>query len=233
MHILFGHQSVGSNILEVLPGLPEAPAVSALGEHAPEGAFTLEHFQVGRNHDPASKLTHFQSVLGQAPAGRWDLALFKFCYVDILDEETARAMFDRYVQVVDELARQVQPTWIGHSTIPLRTAPPAWKQIARRLVGKTPSPEPRRNAARHAFNECMRERYGDTGLLFDLAACEARAPDGSTTSTRAGDRRVPALDPAYSRDGGHLNALGQKVMGSAFVSYLNSARRVVGSYGSH
>lgn len=75
------------------------------------------------------------------------------------------------------------------------------------------------NARRYAFNQALREHYGAAGGLFDIAALES-------ASGRVGfeyrNQRIEALDPALTDDGGHLNSLGQRRIGSALVHHLAS-----------
>jgi hypothetical protein len=66
----------------------------------------------------------------------------------------------------------------------------------------------------------MRERFADEGLLFDLAALEARMPDGGRCVVSYRGRQVPAMNPAFTKDGGHLNGAGRAFVADQFVAFL-------------
>jgi lysophospholipase L1-like esterase len=78
------------------------------------------------------------------------------------------------------------------------------------------------NAARHAFNEALRERYA-TEPLFDLAGFEAMRADGSRSTVAHGGRRIPTLAAEHTDDGGHLNAGAQRAAAAAFLETLAAA----------
>ena len=97
--------------------------------------------------------------------------------------------------------------------MPLRTAPTALRTVARRVIGRPTHPEPARNAARHAFNTKLIQQFGARGLVFDLASIEAGGAS-------PGD--APKLLPAYTSDGGHLNASGKAAVAKAFMRFFDS-----------
>jgi len=73
LSVVFGHQSVGGNILEGL---------NAMAEHAPSRYRLprLNAFEIGENGDPASKVNDFVRRLGRL---RCDVAMMKLCFVDL------------------------------------------------------------------------------------------------------------------------------------------------------
>jgi lysophospholipase L1-like esterase len=66
----------------------------------------------------------------------------------------------------------------------------------------------------------MRQAYQGTGKLFDLALVEATRPDGQRQVVEWKGRAVEAMTPAYTDDGGHLNAEGRRRVASALVTFL-------------
>jgi len=66
------------------------------------------------------------------------------------------------------------------------------------------------NKTRSLFNTELRKRLGDS--VFDLAAMQATRPDGSKVSFNSGDAIYELMNPDYTDDGGHLNAIGRQVV---------------------
>ena len=207
-HILFGHQSVGQNLLEGIRDLAPAPAAK----------FSIAPFRVGRNHDPASKLEHFATVVRSEAAQGARLALFKFCYVDIDENTDVRALFDSYARTMDSLRREFPGLRFGHVTVPLRSVSSGLLTRLRHLAGRHHA-QVRRNAARHRFNELLR-RHVASESLFDIAAVEARGVDGEPRTTPGREGPLPVLAPEYTSDGGHLNDLGRRVVAREFLAFI-------------
>ena len=85
--IYFGHQSVGSNIMEGIQALvsgtsgpvPRVSQTSAAGSMV-KGVFA--HAGSGSNGDPMGKITAFVASIQGSVGNKVDIAFFKFCYVD-------------------------------------------------------------------------------------------------------------------------------------------------------
>lgn len=218
MRMLFGHQSVGANLLDGLRelsgrGVAIPPLSDARTGALPANGPFIAHFRVGRNGVPDSKIRDFSEMVGSDLARQVDVALFKFCYVDVRDEGSAVRLFDEYAKAMDRLQDAAPGIVIGHVTVPLRTAPSGTKEVVRRLFGRGRHPEIARNAARHAFNTRLRERYGKAGTVFDLARIES-GPESPP----------PRLLPEYTSDGGHLNEPGRVAVASGFLKFFESLR---------
>jgi len=56
--------------------------------------------------------------------------------------------------------------------------------------------------------------------VFDLARVEATAPDGRLTTFSHNGQSYPSLYPGYTDDGGHLNTVGQAVVGVAAIQFM-------------
>src|SRR5437660_12752295 len=101
--ILFGHQSVGWNVIAGLKQLEVGngqtfPIVDLAGGGRDRSA-GLSHFMVGRNGDPRSKLLAFDRMLDSCDE-TFDLALLKFCYLDIDARTNVGPLFSAYRDTV-------------------------------------------------------------------------------------------------------------------------------------
>ncbi len=218
--ILFGHQSVGANLVEGLAALGAAHLV--IKEGRDPGAFVTPafvHTRVGRNEDPASKVADFEAAL-EAIGGRADIALFKFCYVDFSATTDVDALFGTYVAALQRLHAKYPAVTFVHVTAPLtvvQSGPVAW---LKRVLGKAPGGA-RENAVRHHYNELLRTRLAGEPL-FDLAQAEATKADGSLNTVELDGEQVPALVAAWSDDGQHLNGEGRARVARALITRLGS-----------
>jgi hypothetical protein len=217
MLVFFGHQSVGGDLIEGLRlGTSGWVGVHA-ADYLPGASHTVIHECIGRNRDPLSKLDDFSAWVQGDRLPALDVALLKFCYVDVCSMADAERLWPVYRARLQELARACSGVRFVHCTIPLRRLPSGPYAFARRLLGHK-HPEVMANRARESFNARLRETYGPAGHLFDLAALEATRPDGRACRHDG----VPGLAPDWTYDGGHLNARGRTMAASAFVAFLHS-----------
>lgn len=223
--VFFGHQSVGANLLDGIAVLAarEGVPLRVIEVAAPFGAApgTISHALVGANGDPAGKLESFARGLAAGPADAAQIALVKLCYADFGPDTDAAALFARYQAVFAELRARHPRTTFLHVTTPLTTVQAGVKGLAKRLLGRQPYGLAE-NARREAYNDLLRAAYGG-GPLFDLARVESTRPDGSRETVEQDGRAVPALVPAYTDDGGHLNDLGRLRAARALVAVLAAA----------
>lgn len=224
--VYFGHQSVGGNILSGLADLQkqlERPAirVAELGDlAAADGQGVLLQTAIGQNGKPDSKCEDFRQVMRQLQ-GRVDVALFKFCYIDFDDQSDAASIFDTYARTMDEMKRQYPEVTFVHVTAPLRSierGPGVW---AREILGKRNRAK-YANAARGEFNRLLRERYA-ADPIFDLAAVMSTYPDGRRETFTLDGRTYESLVPAFTNDGGHLNAVGATYGAAGLVQSVAAA----------
>ena len=68
--------------------------------------------------------------------------------------------------------------------------------------------------------DLLREAYEGKEPLFDIAGIESVGPGGERESFDVKGKSFPALVPAYTDDGGHLNALGRKVVAEKLLVFL-------------
>jgi lysophospholipase L1-like esterase len=217
--VFFGHQSVGMNVLEGLAQLARengvALRISEAGAPAP--APGVSHAYVARNGDPERKLRSFAQALAGGPGP--EIALVKLCYADFDRSTDAAALFERYRAALAELRARHPRTAFVHVTAPLTAVqggPRAW---IKSLLGREPGGL-EENARREQFNALLRQAYRGREPLFDLARVESTGPDGRVEALDRRGRPVPYLAPAWTDDGGHLNAEGRRRAARELVSVL-------------
>lgn len=219
--VLFGHQSVGRDLVDGVRDLvAEERAPLRIAEVHGAAALspgTFAHAYVAENGDPLRKLQSFERLLAPAPAPV-DVALVKFCFVDVFAETDVKALFARYDAAFRALRAAHPRTTFVHVTIPLTTVPTGPKAWVKRLLGRERSEA--HNARRDEYNALLRTAYAGREPVFDLARLEATAPDGRAETYDWNGRSVPALVPAYTADGGHLNAAGRRRAARELVHLL-------------
>ncbi len=227
--VLLGHQSVGRNLLAGLEALAQEAGVPLrileIDGVPPDSEPGIFHSNIGRNGDPASKCEVFARLLNRPERPRYDVAMMKFCYVDLgrdVDIEV-EAMLDRYTRTVREIREQRPDVQLVHVTLPLMSDPPGFKTRVKRLIGY-PTHRDEDNVLRNAYNRALRERFAGEPL-FDLAAVESTFPDGSGSSFEHQGQPVFTLVQGYTDDGGHLNATGRRRAAEAFVRTLAAVLR--------
>ncbi|MFY3745942.1 hypothetical protein ACOQFB_18670 [Anaeromyxobacter sp. Red801] len=226
--VFFGHQSVGENVIEGLQALAaqEGVPLRVVEARAPGvAAGTFAHEVVAENGDPLRKLRSFAAALGPGGEGAGaEVALLKFCYVDIRADTDVAALFAAYRKTIGELQAANPATTFVHVTAPLQTVEDGVRGWAKELLGK-PRWGTQHNARREEFNALMRREYGGNAPLFDLARVESTRPDGSVETSAWQGGAVPALVPAYTDDGGHLNAEGRARAARALAAVIASVPR--------
>lgn len=225
VRIFFGHQSVGENLLEGLDALqrdsPHRVAVLALDEAGDRPPGFLLHTRVGRNEDPASKCHDFRRILDDLPRGSIDVALLKFCYIDINEQTDVAAMFDAYRSLLDDLARRHPEMTFVPATAPLRHTAGGVGVWIREALGR-PNRSKLANIRRNDFNDLVRRTYAGQPL-FDIAAAQSTYPDGRRETFVQDGRTYETLIGAYTDDGGHLNAAGRVAVAADLVHSLAEA----------
>ena len=219
--VLFAHQSVGSNILEGVRDLAEHDGVELPVVNWAGGALGggINHFRVGSNGDPQSKIDAFRVALASVDGRPADVALLKFCYVDFGAGTDAKKLASMYINAYRELALAYPETKFVAVTAPLtviQTGPKAW---VKRAIG-VPVGQSVENAKRTEFNNLLRATFGPTQRLFDLAAIESSA-NGRPDETGGAAGRPEALAPRLTDDGGHLNRDGQQLVASEMLAFLS------------
>ncbi|NGN93018.1 hypothetical protein G5C66_09755 [Nocardioides sp. KC13] len=218
--VFFGHQSVGTNILDgvgrmyagaSLPA-PVFADFSAVGEA--EGA-TFIHAHLGVNGDPRSKFAAFADVMDGPAARDVDVALMKLCYADITAASDVRAVFDAYVSTMAEVEEAHPDVRFLYTTAPL-TADRNWESKIKAALGHDDGMGPADNVARERYNALIREKYASTGRLVDIAAVESAG-----TEERSQDGNVYyVLNENLTFDRGHLNEAGSEAVAAELLTMV-------------
>lgn len=225
--VFFGHQSVGSNVLSALESMGATGGVAlkvveSTASVPAEGGVVV-HAHVGVNGDPRGKLEAFAEMIDAGVAGAIDVALVKLCYVDITADQDVDAVFDEYVRTVGELQRRHPEITFLYATVPLVTDRDL-KRVVKSWFGRDAGMGPEDNLARQHFNAAMRDRLGESGLLFDIAEVEA-AMDQAPTERAIGGETYYVLHDAFSADPGHLNELGARAAAAELVRVVAALER--------
>jgi hypothetical protein len=222
--IYFGHQSVGANLIDGLRELAGQEGVALRIAETPQasavGPATFGHTFVAQNGEPLKKLESFRAALGAASV---DIALLKFCYVDISADTDVKALFERYQATIAELRAKNPRTTFIHVTLPLTEVQTGPKALAKRMLGRAPYGTIE-NVRRDEYNELLRKAYAGREPIFDLARIESTAPDGTLVKVSWQGTVAPAMAPAYTDDGGHLNAMGRLRAARELVAVLAAAK---------
>jgi hypothetical protein len=216
MRIFFGHQSVGDNILDGVRDLmAEDPDLrlnlvsSANPESVAGPAFIEAH--IGTNRNPASKTSAFNSIMAQGMGAQGGVALYKYCYIDFGATTDVQQVFENYKNEISNIERSYPALKIVHVTVPLTveeqesSVTDKTKTAVRRVLGREP------NIKRNEFNRLLKETYGGSAPLFDLAEVESTHADRTRSYYSRGFEKVYTLAPEWTTDGGHLNEAGRRI----------------------
>ena len=221
--IFFGHQSVGQNIIEGIKALqlrdkldiPIYKLNASLPSPLPTG---ILHGHVGRNTHPESKLEDFVKILKINNFGdHLDIAMVKFCYIDVLKNTDIGLLFEKYQKTMADLKSRFPELVIVHATTPLTVHNnTGLKQKLRNLIKGDFD-----NMQREKYNTLIRKTYSGKEPIFDLARVESTLPDGRFVEFRYRGKKYPSLAEIYSTpDGGHLNETGKRQAAMALLERL-------------
>jgi hypothetical protein len=222
--VFFGHQSVGMNILDGVGGVYAAHGMAAPvideGATDPGRDGFIDHAFIGENGNPLLKIQDFAAKLRSRLGQHVDVAMMKLCYVDVDSGTDADALFASYRTTMAALQREAPGATFIHVTVPLTTAAGFLSRLKSRLTGSSSGVAD--NAARERLNALIRNHYGGDHL-FDLAAVESTAPDGSRADGIYEGHRYYALYNGYAADFGHLNAEGARIAATAWLKAIARA----------
>lgn len=209
LRIFFGHQSVGMNVLEGVPGVYQEFALSAPevndGVPLPDGSFG--NAWIGTSGQPETKIDDFEAWIRDRGVGTAaDVAYMKLGFLDIDRNSDVEAVFASYRTKMAEVERDFPDVTFLHVTVSVT----AWDVQDALAIER--------------YNTLMREEYGATGRLFDLATVLSTRPDGSRVSgvTEDGEEYYQAYN-GYTSDGGHLNEQGKQVSATEMLKTLAGA----------
>jgi hypothetical protein len=211
--ILFGHKSVGKNIINGIRQLQKVDSrfslIKLVEYHAGDDVNVpgLYYINNGRNGLPKSKCDNFYSILKDHNLGiKVDIAFFKFCYVDIQKESEVHAIFEYYYNKMNHLEEKFPDLTLVHFTCPLRAHGYGIKGKIKNILIPDMA-----NIKRNQFNNLLLNGSFKNMNFFDLAKIESTLPDGRKETFIHDGRKYYALAKIYTDDGGHLNELGQRI----------------------
>jgi hypothetical protein len=226
--VFFGHQSVGMNILEGVPGVFSQHGVPGpdiqQGRTAPTslGGF-IEQDAIGENTQPMKKIQDFDAAIRGGLGKDLDVAMMKFCYVDIAPTTDVNALFTAYRDTISALERDYPTVTFIKVTVPVTAEPGLLSKVKARVLGGGEMSQAA-SVQRQRLNELIRQQYADDHL-FDLAAVESTAPDGTRSTGSYQGSHYATLYAGYSSDGGHLNAQGSRIAAAAWLKAIAAAAR--------
>ena len=223
--ILFGHQSVGDNILDGIERLVASDPRFTLKVESLDAAQAtpgpgLIETRIGKNRHPETKNAAFEAVLEQRIGRQVGIAMMKYCYIDFNSKTDVRKVFRSYRKLMTDLKAKYPSLVLVHVTVPLTTEQlgttlkERTRTVLRRMLGRN------ENVKRNAFNALLRRTYGDKEPIFDLAELESTRADGSRSYFRHGATRIYTLAPEWTTDGGHLNQAARRTAAERLLLLL-------------
>jgi hypothetical protein len=221
--IYFGHQSVGFNMIDGIKELMrQYPGITlnfVETDDLARGGGIFAHSRIGKNRDPEGKLYDFVKIISQNSKSLPDVAILKFCYVDMHDRIDVSNLFAKYREAAEGLRKAYPKILLVHFTMPLRVQDVSWKARLKTALGREPG-ELKDAVKRNQFNSILLKEYEGREPVFDLARFEATAPDASVSSFQFKGGNFLAMQPQYTYDGGHLNQRGKMMIAERFLLFL-------------
>ena len=227
--IFFGHQSVGSNIIEGINDIINEREYIKLNIVRTDNPTDFDqpifaHSSVGRNTEPDSKIKSFRNIMDAGVGDKVDIAFFKFCFVDIMRDSDPREILDSYNTLIEDLKGRYPQTRFLHVTVPVCSAPRGvkrpLKEFVKLLIGRPRIMTLDDNIMRQHYNTLLKDAYSPTEHFFDLALIESINPGGFRCYATKGADKVFLMVPEYTDDGGHLNDQGRKKIAEQLLIIL-------------
>lgn len=222
--IIFGHQSVGRNILSGIDywenesGINLNRITTRDVPTSSEGVFL--DFVVGRNRDPKGKVDDFVSLMESTPEDSASIAFFKLCYIDITESTNVNELFEYYKERMYYLKELLPNTRFVAITCPISNVKFSVKAIVKRIIGRGAN-DIKDNIVRDEFNQRLVGELSGDFPVFDLADLESTFPDGSKSTFKKNGKKYPCMTIINAtEDGGHLNELGSKAVAYNLLAFL-------------
>lgn len=222
--IIFGHQSVGENIIDGVRDIIHDRSdikLNIVGTENNDDTKTggIAHFKIGENTKPLTKINEFSDIVNNAWGGKADVALFKFCYVDFNKNTNVDSIFKQYQDTITRLKNKYPDMVFIHATVPLVEMQKGLKAWIKKIIGRSDD-NAESNMIRNQYNDLLRQSYFNNEPVFDIAELESTYPDGRRESFVVNGKEYFALAPVYTDDGGHLNQIGRKHIAEQFLLVL-------------
>lgn len=224
MRIFFGHQSVGSNILDGISTVnkkSEANFINVVKIDSYEqiNDSGLYHAWIGENLSPQSKIDDFKELIQSGIGNNVDFALMKFCYLDFNKMTNIEKVFASYSNAIMELQQEYPEVTFIHVTTPLISNNMTIKDWIKKILGRSEKNDAD-NVARNKYNVLIRNRFDGREPILDLAEYESTYPNGKRNLFSFNDTNYEAMVPGYTDDGGHLNSLGKKIVATKTLNFF-------------
>jgi hypothetical protein len=223
MIVVFGHQSVGNNILDGIATWEKESGVSLNRQSTRDmsgmGSPAFMDFNVGQNGNPQSKIDDFVSVVETIPSAQSPIAFFKFCYVDMVEGTDVDEVFEYYKERMLYLKENYSHVRIVLVTVPLTSIQTRWKAAIKKVLSREPSGY-LENIKRQEINERIINELAGDFSVFDLALVESTLPDGSRSTYKYDGAEYPCMPETYTYDNGHLNDYGAKMAAFNLLAFL-------------
>ena len=220
---VFGHHSVGNNILQGLQDLANDTGIhlqfQKMDEITPGKMPNVADFYPGKNTNPKSKVDGFVELIGKLDkSSAPDLAALKFCWIDFPPEANVEEIFAYYKEKIELLKKENPEILFVHMTVPLTIRPVNIKAKVKRMLGLQVWGDAS-NVARAKYNDLLIQAFSHEPI-FDLATIEATRLDGTKAEFSYKGGTYYCLASEYTNDTGHLNSLGQHVVASELTLFL-------------
>ncbi len=235
--IFFGHQSVGSNIIEGINDIINEREYIKLNIVRTDNPTDFDqpifaHSSIGRNTEPASKIKSFRDIMDAGIGEKVDIAFFKFCFVDIMRDSDPREILDSYNTLIEDLKGRYPQTRFLHVTVPVCSVPRGvkrpLKEFVKLLIGRPRVMTLDDNIMRQHYNTLLKDAYSQTEHVFDLALIESVNLGGFRCYATKGAEKVFVMVPEYTDDGGHLNDQGRmKIAEQLLIILAEVANKVL------
>jgi hypothetical protein len=228
--VLFGHQSIGMSLLDAFPSIFQAasvPVPTIANTEWPQARDTktepvIAQAWIGKNGDPKGKIRDFAAIFDKPIGATLEVALMKLGAVDFDVSTDIQAVFRDYTSTMDRLEAAHPDTVFLHSTATLTTQGDEWSPTSVDALG-TIRDAVTDNAQRERYNALVRTRYGDSGLLFDIADLESQVGDGKVAAAGGDGPLYRVMNPTMSSDGLHLNPEGAQRIANALLHLMGQA----------
>lgn len=222
--IYFGHQSVGNDIISGIEQIKKEKDgfeinIIDLNESIELPSTFFAHSNIGENENPNSKCDAFSTVLNNYGES-FDIALMKFCYIDINRDSDVNEMFKYYKKTMDSLSTNYPNIKFLHLTSPLRSNPRGVGVWIREILGRQNNIK-LDNIKRNEYNELIRQDFPEMEI-FDLAEIQSTYPNGRRESFEQNGKNYYSLIEDYTYDGGHLSEIGSKWVASKMIYKLGT-----------
>jgi len=223
--ILFGHRSVGDNIIQGMQDIVSQNDSDKIYlyrlQDLPAGQeYYFVHSYIGENGNPISKIDNFSKLINQLGPQKLSIAFMKLCFVDIKANTQINNIINYYVRTVDSLLIKYPNLIIIHCTVPLTSKPTLIMQIKDFIKGRTSS-NLLDNIKRNEYNRLLLSKYSPD-QIFDIAKIESTHEDGRREKIIQEGMPYYFLINDYTNDGGHLNKKGQYLVASNLISFITN-----------